>query len=162
MRVPTAGRVGSGLATNDERPARPLVTRLAAPVTVRTELMTDRLLSPSTITAWLDCSWYLTVKLGETRRYGTIRVPFADLLMQKGLDHENACLAEFEAQGLTVFRTPDLEAGETFAQWVARVGNPMADGWDVIYQFPMVHDGLRGIADFLVQTPESRRWLRPL
>jgi len=30
----------------------------------------------------------------------------------------------------------------------------MEDGWDVIYQYPMIHDGLRGIADFLVRVPE--------
>ena len=47
-----------------------------------------------------------------------------------------------------------MRTHETFAQWVSRVGNPMEDGWDVIYQFPMVHDGLRGIADFLVRVPE--------
>ncbi len=79
--------------------------------------------------------------------------------MDKGLAHEEACLAEFEARGRSVFRTPGREDHETFAQWVSRVGNPMEDGWDVIYQFPMVHDGLRGIADFLVRVPDPTRGL---
>ena len=81
--------------------------------------------------------------------------------MAKGLAHEEACLAEFEARGLSIFRTPGREDHETFAQWVSRVGNPMGDGWDVIYQFPMVHDGLRGIADFLVRVPEPTEGYAP-
>ncbi len=116
--------------------------------------MADPLLSPSTITAWLDCDWYLTVKLGDNQGQRNNPGPFADLLMKKGLEHENACLAEFEAQGRTVFHTPERKADETFAQWVSRVGNPMEDDWDVIYQLPMVHDGLRGIADFLLRVPD--------
>ena len=119
--------------------------------------MADPLLSPSTITAWLDCDFYLTVKLGGNQAEPNHPDAFAQLLMDKGLAHEEACLAEFEAQGLSIYRTPEREGDETFAQWVSRVGNPMEDGWDVIYQFPMVHDGLRGIADFLVRVPEPSR-----
>jgi predicted RecB family nuclease len=116
--------------------------------------MADPLLSPSTITAWLECDWYLTAKLGGVRAEQNHPNPFSQLLMEKGLAHETACLAEFEAQGLSIFRTPEREADERFAQWVARVGNPFEEGWDVIYQFPLVHDGLRGVADFLVRVPE--------
>ena len=29
--------------------------------------------------------------------------------MEKGLAHEEACLAEFEARGLSIFRTPERE-----------------------------------------------------
>ena len=43
------------------------------------------------------------------------------------------------------------EPGERFDDWVARVGTPWDDGYDVIYQMPFVHDGMRGIADFLVR-----------
>ena len=116
--------------------------------------MDNPLLSPTTISAWLDCSWYLSVKLGDNQAERNHPGPFADLLMRKGLDHEQACLEEFEHRGRSVFRTPKWDDGESFAQWTARVGNPMADGWDVIYQFPMIHDGLRGIADFLVRVPD--------
>jgi predicted RecB family nuclease len=116
--------------------------------------MADPLLSPSTITAWLECDWYLTAKLGGVPAEQNHPNPFSQLLMEKGLAHETACLAEFEARGLSIFRTPERKADERFAQWVARVGNPLEDGWDVIYQFPLVHDGLRGVADFLVRVPE--------
>ena len=53
-----------------------------------------------------------------------------------------------------MFEVPaqDKERGESFAAWVERVGNPMADGHDVVFQMPFVHDGIRGIADFLVRT----------
>ena len=116
--------------------------------------MAEPLLSPSTITAWLDCDFYLMVKLGGNQAARHHPGAFAELLMAKGRSHEEACLAEFEARGLSVFRTPGTDGDETFAQWVNRVGNPMEHGWDVIYQYPMIHDGLRGIADFLVRVPE--------
>jgi hypothetical protein len=51
--------------------------------------MSDALLTPSKITAWLDCGWYLTLKNSD-RQVG----PFAELLMEKGLAQEAACLAE--------------------------------------------------------------------
>ena len=123
--------------------------------------MADPLLSPSTISAWLECDFYLTVKLGGQPAARNHPNSFSELLMAKGLAHEEACLAEFEARGLSIFRTPGREDHETFAQWVSRVGNPMGDGWDVIYQFPMVHDGLRGIADFLVRVPEPTEGYAP-
>jgi predicted RecB family nuclease len=116
--------------------------------------MADPLLSPSTITAWLECDWYLTAKLGGVPVEQNHPNPFSQLLMEKGLAHETACLAEFEARGLSILRTPERDADETFAQWVARVGHPFEENWDVIYQFPLVHDGLRGVADFLVRVPE--------
>ena len=119
------------------------------------EGMADQVLSPSTITAWLDCGWYLGAKTGPDPLEGQYQFgPLAELLMEKGLAHEAACLADFESQGLRIYRTPERAEDETFAQWVGRVGNPMLDDWDVIYQFPLLHDGMRGIADFLVRTPD--------
>lgn len=117
--------------------------------------MTERLISPSAITAWLDCEHFLALKhqvedglRGKSPGgFGS----FAQLLADKGLEHEAACLAEYEAQCRSVYRVPDSPHGETFADWVARVGNPFDDGHDVIYQMPFVHDGIRGIADFLVR-----------
>ncbi len=94
----------------------------------------------------------------------------AEMLMAKGQAHEDAVLARYEAEGRSIYRVPprntpadstptDTTAAssgsdvgwESFADWVERVGNPMADGWDVIYQLPMIHDGVRGVADFLVR-----------
>jgi predicted RecB family nuclease len=116
-------------------------------------IMTEHLLTPSKITAWLDCGWYLTLKNGDRQVELNHPGPLAKLLMEKGQAHEDACLAAFDAQGLRIYRTPERETHESFDQWVARVGNPMVDDWDVIYQFPMIHDGMRGVADFLVRTP---------
>jgi predicted RecB family nuclease len=116
--------------------------------------VTDRLLTPSKITAFLDCGHYLTLRhrlemgLLEVRGGGG---SMAKLLMEKGLAHEKACLAEYRARGRTVCEVPGKNRGERFSDWVARVGNPMADGYDVIYQMPFVHDGVRGVADFLVR-----------
>ena len=35
--------------------------------------------------------------------------------------------------------------------WVERIGDPLESGSDVIYQMPFIHDGVRGIADFIVR-----------
>ena len=115
--------------------------------------MSEALLTPSKITAWLDCAWYLTLKNGQQQAELNHPGPLAELLREKGLSHEATCLGEFEARGLRIYSTPERAKGESFEAWVARVGNPMDDEWDVIYQFPMVHDGMRGIADFLVRVP---------
>ena len=70
-----------------------------------------------------------------------------------------ACLAEYRRQGKSVFEVPArrVDERETFVAWVARVGNPLAQGWDVIYQMPFMHDGVRGIADFLVRVVDPKR-----
>ncbi len=117
--------------------------------------MAERLLTPSKITAWLDCAHYLSLK--HQVEDGAIAAPetafgsFARLLADKGLQHETECLDTYLADGLTVLRIPDRERGESFAAWVSRVGNPLDQGYDVIYQMPFVHQGVRGIADFLVR-----------
>ncbi len=60
---------------------------------------------------------------------------FARLLMDKGLEHELACLAHYETEGLRVRRVPEREARETFAVWAARVGAALHDDdWDVLYR----------------------------
>ena len=118
----------------------------------------ERLLTPSKITAWLDCAHFLTLQ--HQIDAGTLvveRSPFgemAQLLLAKGMDHEAAVLDGYRAEGKSVFVVPeqDKEHGESFEAWVERVGNPMADGHDVVFQMPFVHDGIRGIADFLVRT----------
>jgi predicted RecB family nuclease len=117
--------------------------------------MTDRLLSPSKITAWLDCAHYLTLR--ERLDAGLLDVElshfgsFARLLADKGSQHEAECLAHYRAAGRSIYEVPAREPGERFDDWVTRVGTPWGDGFDVIYQMPFVHDGMRGIADFLVR-----------
>jgi predicted RecB family nuclease len=113
----------------------------------------ERLLTPSKITAWLDCPHYLTlrgrVEAGELDEPNRTFGSFARLLQKKGQLHEDECLARYEAEGKRVHPVPDKDEKESFADWVARVGNPMAEGHDVIYQMPFIHDGVRGVADFL-------------
>ena len=122
--------------------------------------MTDHVLSPSKITAWLDCAHFLTLKhqveagtlAPGTSGFGSL----AQLLVDKGLQHESDCLAAYSARGLDVFEVPERGVGESFASWVTRIGDPFASAPDVVYQMPFLHDGVRGIADFLVRTEEPR------
>jgi predicted RecB family nuclease len=121
--------------------------------------MTERLITPSKITAWLECSHFLSLRnradagtlLVEPRPLGSL----ADLLIEKGAQHERNCLQELEDEGRSVYQVPGRNPNETFTQWAARIGNPMEKGHDVIYQMPLVHDGIRGIADFLVRVDDS-------
>lgn len=115
----------------------------------------SELISPSKISAWLACPHTLTVR--DRVETGQIELTvgqfgeMATMLMAKGQAHEAEVLARYEANGRSVFRVPERNPSETFEAWVDRVGNPMTDGWDVIYQLPMIHDGVRGVADFIVR-----------
>ncbi|HUS60667.1 MAG TPA: TM0106 family RecB-like putative nuclease, partial [Acidimicrobiales bacterium] len=117
--------------------------------------MADRLLTPSKITAWLDCAHFLTLRHqvddGTLVSSGSAFGELAQLLVDKGLEHESACRAHYKQQGKSIFDVPGREPRESFAAWVRRIGNPLDDGYDVIYQMPLVHDGVRGVADFLVK-----------
>ena len=121
--------------------------------------MTERLLTPSKITAWLDCAHYLA--LTNRVEDGVLAPPtpsfgsFARLLVDKGRQHEVACLQEYVREGRAILEIPGREPGETFMAWVDRVGNPFDERWDVIYQMPFLHDGVRGVADFLVRTRDE-------
>jgi len=116
--------------------------------------MTERLLTPSKITAFLDCAHFLTLR--HQLEAGTLHIhhtfgSMAQLLVDKGLAHEQTCLAQYEAEGKRVLVVADRDEHETFAAWVARVGNPLTDEVDVVYQMPFMHQGVRGIADFLIR-----------
>ena len=116
----------------------------------------ERVASPSKVSAWLDCEHYLTLR--HRVDDGILDPPdsgfsaFAQLLVDKGLQHEAECLRWYEDAGLSVYRVPERSDGETFAQWTERIGNPMDDGYDVVFQMPLIHDGMRGVADFLVRS----------
>ena len=120
--------------------------------------MTDRILSPSKITAWLDCAHFLTLRHqvdADTIDAGSSGFgSLAQLLVDKGLQHEADCLAEYRARGLEVFEVPERRDGEHFATWVERIGNPFTSNPDVVYQMPFLHNGVRGIADFLVRVED--------
>jgi predicted RecB family nuclease len=117
--------------------------------------MTDRIITPTKITAWLDCAHYLALK--HQVEDGLLAQPsggmgaFAKLLAEKGLKHERDCLERLRADKI-VYEVPDRHRGESFADWAARIGDPLALDVDVLYQVPLLHDGIRGIADFLVRS----------
>ncbi len=120
--------------------------------------MSEHLLTPSKITAWLDCVHYLTLKHeveagvreAPPGRFGS----FAQLIADKGLVHENECNIAYESQGRAITRIDERDVAnrESFASWVKRVANPFDGTADVVYQMPFVHQGIRGIADFVVRT----------
>jgi len=123
--------------------------------------MGQRVVTPSKITAWLDCPHYLTLRSqvddGQLTEPDTVFGSFSRLLQAKGELHERDCLEACAKSGLSVHHVPGRQERETFAAWVARVGNPLVEGHDVVYQMPFIHDGVRGIADFLerVDTPDG-------
>ena len=116
--------------------------------------MNQRFLTPSKITAFLDCEHFLTLQhrleAGQVEARATFG-SMAQMLMAKGLTHERACLEYYRNLGLSVYEVPNKEKHEGFSDWVRRVGNPMADRHDVIYQMPFANDGIRGVADFLLR-----------
>jgi predicted RecB family nuclease len=72
------------------------------------------------------------------------------------LEHEQAVLEQYGVEGRDVFEVPDWDRGtESFNQWVARVGDVLSAGHDVVFQMPFVHDGMRGIADFLERVVDA-------
>jgi uncharacterized protein len=115
------------------------------------------LLTPSKITAWLDCAHYLTLRHQVEQGLFTVAPSgfsaMARMIADKGLAHEAACLAEYEARGLRVLRVPEREPAERFTGWAGRVAHLLSADADVLYQMPLVHDGIRGIADFLLRVP---------
>src|ERR1022692_5016070 len=120
--------------------------------------MPERLLTPSKITAWLECAHFLSLRNQVDAGILTIAPPprgsLAELLVEKGSTHERDCLAHLENDGRSVYQVPGRNPDETFLQWAARIGNPMDQGHDVIYQMPLVHEGIRGIADFLIRVDD--------
>ena len=131
------------------------VPRASLPLNEGGSPVGQRLITPSKITAWLDCPHYLTLRNrvddGALTEPDPIFGSFAQLLQHKGEVHEQDCLDDYRHQGKSVHvgAATRVKEKETFAAWVDRVGDSLAAGWDVVYQMPFMHDGVRGIADFL-------------
>lgn len=121
--------------------------------------MPQQLLTPSTITAWLDCAHYLAlqheVSDGRRERPPQQVGEMARMLRDKGVAHEHEVLDRYRARGRDVAEVPGIEPGETFGAWTTRVGPVLGEGHDVVYQLPFVHDGIRGVADFLERVTDD-------
>lgn len=119
----------------------------------------QRLLTPSKITAWLDCEHYLTLKHRvEVRALPRPAVPFgsfAQLLQEKGLEHEANVLTSYETAGFRIHTVDDRQGSETFAAWAERSLPHLDDDVELLFQMPFVHDRVRGIADFLERVVDS-------
>ncbi|MDG1266318.1 MAG: TM0106 family RecB-like putative nuclease [Ilumatobacter sp.] len=124
-------------------------------------VVADLLLTPSKIAAWLDCAHYLTLKheveAGNREASSSPFGEMAQMLLDKGLEHERTVLDRCRAEGLSVCEVPNQDRNESFQHWVDRVRDVLVDGYDIVFQMPFIHDGIRGIADFLrrVDDPET-------
>jgi uncharacterized protein len=107
-------------------------------------------LSPTVITGWLECEHSLTLRLRHSsapQAFG----PFADLVRDKGTAHELAVRARYLSQGLSVLDVPEKGA-LGFEEWAEQSSSLLeTEDFDVIYQMPLVHNGIKGVADFLVR-----------
>jgi hypothetical protein len=129
----------------------------------------ERFLTPSKITAWLDCAAYLDLKhaveSGLRAALAQGMGSFARMLADEGLAHEAAVLEVYRARGLRIVEVPGREDREPFAAWAVRVESLLhAADWDVLYQLPIVRDGICGVADFLLRQvgEDSTVWVEPV
>lgn len=73
----------------------------------------------------------------------------AQMLMEKGIVHEQNLLDGYRVKGLDVFDAVQLrQPSEPFEDWVERCGTVLEAGHDVVFQMPFMRDGIRGVADF--------------
>ena len=113
-----------------------------------------KIISPSVVTAWLACPHSLTLRLSgkgkpnSARHFGN----FAELIMQRGLQHEADCLESLRKQFSSeeILKLIKTSEKETFQEFNDRVTVPEPHEYKVVYQAPLIFDGMRGIADFLV------------
>src|SRR5262245_29795243 len=93
----------------------------------------------------------LQVAVGELAA-PTWKDPLAEVLRQRGDEHERAYIARLRAEGLTV--TDCSRAREnrlSMAEGAALTLNALAAGAEVIVQPPLQMDGWSGYADLLVR-----------
>ena len=107
-------------------------------------------LSPTVITGWLACEHSLTLRMkgsSAPQAFGE----FADLVREKGTFHERDVRQRYLDSGLSVFDVP--EKGDlSFEAWASLHRDLLeTTSADVIYQMPMVFEGIKGVADFLIR-----------
>jgi uncharacterized protein len=108
--------------------------------------------SPSDLNHFLECEHLITLDLA--RDPSTPRAPRdaqADLLAEKGAEHERVWLERFKAEG---HQAVSIEAAGGERDWLKdaeRTREAMVDGAAVIYQGVFVDGDWHGISDFLVR-----------
>jgi predicted RecB family nuclease len=110
--------------------------------------------SPSDLNDFLACEHLSSLELRRKRgelAFEPPENPQADLILEKGLEHEAAYLALLEAGGASVVRIDEPD----FERAVAATNAALAAGPDVIYQAALELDGWRGVADFLERQPDG-------
>jgi uncharacterized protein len=113
--------------------------------------------SPSALTAFLACQHLAALELAVMR--GELARPDredaqTELIRRKGDEHECAYLDELRARGLDI---AEIELGDDFdrERGAAETAQALDNAVDVVYQGVFVHDGWRGIADFLERQPHG-------
>ena len=108
--------------------------------------------SPSDLNGFLECEHLVQLELarddGDSPR---ARDPHAELLAEKGREHERAWLERFRAEGRQVV---SIEAPAGSRDWdrdAARTLEAMRAGAEVIYQGVLIDDEWHGVSDFLVR-----------
>src|SRR5262245_9064401 len=111
-------------------------------------------MTPSKVAAWLECPHYLTLRSQVDGELIDDPKPvfgsFARLVADKGLAHERNCLEDYRRQQKSILEVSQRRQGENFSDWVERIDNPLEQDYDVLYQMPLIHNGIRGIADFVI------------
>jgi len=82
---------------------------------------------------------------------------FQEMLQEKGNLHERKCLKAYQevfTEGKVLKVPTPNNPDETWEQWIERIDeeeNPWNGDYEIIFQMPFIHDGMRGIADFLIK-----------
>ncbi len=136
-------------------------------------------LSPSKVTAWSSCEHFLSLETlrqldneatsesvgwlasGEDDESELPPSGFLEMLRRKGDFHERRCLEAYKAHfGDGVLVVPNPEKNDTWDTWIEKIDelNPFEIDqetgqarYDVIFQMPFKHEGMRGLADFLIK-----------
>jgi predicted RecB family nuclease len=111
--------------------------------------------SPSDLNHFLECEHLIQLELRRGDAPRAERDAHAELLAQKGLDHEAAWLQRFRDEGrgiVTIGRDPEPRHERDWERDAADTIAAMRDGAEVIYQGVFMADGWRGISDFVVRT----------
>jgi predicted RecB family nuclease len=112
-------------------------------------------LSPSHLNDFLECEHLTALELAVAR--GELARPQrddgqAELIRRKGGEHERAYLADLLAQGN---RVVEIELSDDWHAAASCTEEAMRSLADVVYQAVFVHNGWRGIADFLELQPDG-------